>query len=1047
MRYRLAVLLLLALPGLAPAQPGKEPPPGEEPPPAQTVEELHGKVSLALNTGGHTEPIYQMRFTPDGKKLVTARGSEVRVWDVDTGRQEQVWRLPGGNGRLAVSPDGKTVATAGTAQGHKGNVAVWLLPLKTARPPAEPAPEVIRLPLPANFETHSITALAFSPDGSRLACGEGYRVHVYDRRAKAVTHSIQPPARGQRQSHTLVERLQFSRDGNRLLIALADIYGVGYGPQVWDVRRPAQPGPGPEQPAEPLFGLKDAREPWAAWSADNETFAVLRAGWQHDLLLWSADGTPQPRTREQGQQIQRRLAAEFGTSWWGPNAGIYFLPDGRLVAAVFRWEGGTVVLLDPQTGKVERLYRGPAQEVNTFTTAVSPDGKLLAVTGDPGYEVILLKLDVTKEKEKAKELSRLGVPTPAPRLVGWGPDGKTIFWGVRGGAPDRMSKSEHAEALTAGLNLATLEPPGEQERKDLRTGFWNPDNWKIFWEDGPRRKDKNPGVVIEKPDGERIETPVRGTLHPAWTCYKDSKDQQDRVVITMDRAVHLYDPKTNKVLHTLENSGAARVWDVAVSPDGRYLLVPWGQQFLQLFDIEGKPRRLLNILAVDKDWVAWTPEGYYAATPGGEKLIGWQVKRDDSTPLAFYPVERFRKLFYKPDVIKQLLDKGSVAAALQATREKEAAIEDALPPAVEIIRVAEIKAGGKAKLRVTAEATARAKGQPVRSLRLLLDGRPHPDAKPIDVKPEEAEPGAAARAVWAIDPLPGHHELKVLARCPEVSGVSEPYSLNADLPDKDKPVLYRVCVGINQYDQKALELGSASQDAEAVFDALEKCCTGKGNRFREAGGKKLLEKDATRQAVLDALKEVRASKIRPGDLLVVFFAGHGVVQDGEFFLLTREADTGGPLKGDPVRKLKPTALSGKDLQDALGAMPCSVLLVMDACHSGAAVKALKALQAATDELTRSLTDEQVAVTVLSAALPSEVAQEGDKHGLFTRTLLEALQLGDGVSFDPYERQLYVTDLYNHVFRRVRHLSQGKQNPFLNMPWTVPPLALRAVPEK
>src|SRR5262249_28148603 len=156
----------------------------------------------------------------------------------------QVWRLPGGSGRLAVSPDGKTVATAGTAEGRKGNVAVWLLPLKKGKP--EPAPEVVRLPLPANFETHSITALAFSPDSARLACGEGYWVHVYDRRAKAVTHSIQPPARGQRQSHTTVARLQFSKDGSRLLVGLTDIYGLGFGPQVWDVRRPAQPGPGPE---------------------------------------------------------------------------------------------------------------------------------------------------------------------------------------------------------------------------------------------------------------------------------------------------------------------------------------------------------------------------------------------------------------------------------------------------------------------------------------------------------------------------------------------------------------------------------------------------------------------------------------------------------------------------------------------------------------------------------------------------------------------------------------------------------------------------------
>jgi WD40 repeat protein len=1015
----LTALLVLAIPGLLFAQPGKEPPPKEEPPPAQSVEELHGKVSLALNTGGHTEPIQTMLFTPDGKKFITARGAEVRVWNVTTGKQEQVWRLPGGTGRLAVSPDGKMVATAGPVQGGKGNVAVWLLPLKTGKP--EPVPEVIRLPLPASFETHSIRVLAFSPDGSRLACGEGYWVHVYDRKWKAVTHNIQPPLAPERQLHTTIDRLIFSKEGNRLLIGLGDIYG-GWpynGPpcHVWDVTRPAQPLPGPEMPAAPLLGLKGSLLPWAAWSADNEQFAVLHTGWLHDLVLWSADGTPQPRTPKQAQQLQGQLQAEFGNRWWWPNGGIHCLGKTDKVVAA---HAGTVVLLDPQTGKVECLYRGPAQSAEFFTTAVSPDGKLLAVTGDPGYQVILIDV-ATKQ-----EVGRLGSPAPVPKVVGWGRDSKTIFWGVRGPARGQ----DRAEVLTAGLNLATLQPPGEHEREDLRPGGWNPDHWKMSMQNGAQRKDKRGGIVLVQPGGTRIETSVENDPS-CWTFYKDSKDQQDRVVITTDRRVHLYDLKTNKLLHTI--GGGAWVVDVAVSPDGKYLLVSYGQQFLQLFNIEAKPQRLLNILAVDEDWVAWTPEGYYAATPGGEKLIGWQVKKDDSTPLTFYPVERFRKLFYKPDLIKQLLETGSVAAALKAAREKEAAIEDVLPPSVRVVEVAEIKAAGKARLRVTAEATAGAKEQPVESLRLLLDGRAHPAAKPEPIKP-----GAPAKAVWVIEPLPGQHELKVLARCPDVAGVSEAYSLNAALADKDRPVLYRVCVGINQYDQKGLTLGSAKQDAEAVFDALEQYCTGPKNRFREAKGNKLLEKGATRAAVLAALEDIRKGGARPGDLLVVFFAGHGVVQGGEFYLLTREADTGQPLKD--------RALSGEDLRLALGGTPCSVLLLMDACHSAAGVRFLKQ-KPATDDLARSLTDDQVAVTVLAAAMGHETAGERPGHGLFNQALLEGLQADKGALADPADPQLYVHDLYSLVFRKVRKASEGRQNPFLNMPWTVPPLALRQVSDK
>jgi WD40 repeat protein len=1011
------VLLLLALPGRLPAQPTEGPPQEKEP--AETVEELHGKVALALNTGGHTEPIHVMKFTPDGEKLVTARGFEVRVWDVDTGRQVYVWRLPGGVGCLAVSPDGKTVAAAGATQvqadGKTRSAPVWLLPLK-AGPAPGPLPEVIRFPWPGKGTVTGVTALAFSPDGTRLAWGAGYQAHVYDLKAKVVTHVIQPPADRRR---GFVVRTVFSKDGNHLLTAQWKWLLAAPVCQVWDVRPPAQPGAKEEHPAAPLLVLAGSDEPWAAWSADNAHFAMLRAHYRHGLVVWSADG-----------KIQRvfdpkLLEAEAGAGSWKANSGIHFLGNtDKVVAGIPHWEGelgsrqsGTVLLLDPQTGKVERLYRGPAQVAESFRTAVSPDGKLLAVTGDPGYEVILIDV------ETRKEVLRLGAPAPAPRFVGWGKDNRTIAWGFT-----LPAKKPRAAALVAGLNLDTLQPAGEEERKDLHPGEWNPDKWQIS--SGTiiekKRDDKTGkevarlrwGVSLVKPDGQRVETPIDGSA-TAWTFYKDSKDRQDRVVIGVAKDVYLYDPKANKVLHTLDTGSATRAVDVAVAPDGKHLLVAWGQQALQVFNIEDKPERVLNVLAVGEDWVAWTPQGYYAATPGGEKLIGWQVKHDDSTPLAFYPALRFRKRFFKPEVIRKVLEKGT-------PRTRGVEVEEVVPPTVKITEVKEIKNGDRTGLRIRAEAVAGSRGQPVQELRLLFDGRALAGVKAKQSRPDQAE--------WTIEELPGgQHELKVLARCADVSGASEPVPVTAPLPEKDKPLLYRVCVGINDYDQKELKLGSARQDAEAVFAALKACCTGKGNHFREAKGKTLPDKSATRQAVLDALQDARKAGVKAGDLLVVFFAGHGVVQKGEFYLLTREADTDRPLAGK--------SLSGEDLQKAFSELSCSVLLLMDACHSAAGVPMLR-LKPATDDLTRSLTDDQAAVTVLAAAMGHETAGEQKEHGLFTQALLDGLKAGKGVPFDPDDHQMYVHHLYSHVFAKVRTASAGRQHPFLSMPWTVPPLAIR-----
>jgi hypothetical protein len=698
-------------------------------------------------------------------------------------------------------------------------------------------------------------------------------------------------------------------------------------------------------------------------------------------------------------------------------------------------QSAAAVLLDPQTGKVERLWRGPTQVAGFFTTALSHDGKLLALTTNPGYEVILW--DVASKSE----VSRLGTRSPAPRFVGWSKDGKSIAWGV-GLKPGRP----RVEALTAGLNLEALEKfgPDRKEWPALQASEWNPEKWKIgndkvvvTRKDAKTGKttteDRFDGIVLTRPNGQRIEAPVQGWIH-AWTFYKDAKEKQERVAIGIYTKVYLCDPKANKVVRTVDVGSL--VEDVAVSPDGKYLLLAAGQQFVQLFRIDGdKPQKLLNVLAINEDWVAWSPKGYYAATPGGERLIGWAVKRDDSTPLAFYPVQRFRKLFYKPEVIQGLLAAGGVEEAMKVTKTRDVKIEDALPPKVKIT-VEEVKAGGKTELRIKAEAVPGSDSQPVLSMRLMLDGRVHPDVKPVTIKA-----GKPAQADWTLEQLPGHHELKVLARCEDVSGVSEVYALEAALPAAAKPLLYRVCVGVNDYDQAGLKLGSARQDAEAVFDALDKYCTGAKNHFRAAAGPKpLVDKDATRDAVLKAINGARAAGVKPGDLVVMFFGGHGVVQQGDFYLLTCEANTAKPLKGQ--------SLSGEDLRQALSELPCSVLLLMDACHSAAGVQALK-LKPATDDLTRSLTDDQVAVTVLAAAMGHETAGEQKEHGLFTQALLGGLKAdgGSGVAFDPHDHQMYVHHLYGHIFSEVRRASEGRQNPFLNMPWTVPPLAIREVPAK
>ena len=71
-----------------------------------------------------------------------------------------------------------------------------------------------------------------------------------------------------------------------------------------------------------------------------------------------------------------------------------------------------------------------------------------------------------------------------------------------------------------------------------------------------------------------------------------------------------------------------------------------GQELLALFVHAKEPSR----------YIAWTPKGYYAASPGAEDLIGWHVNRGFDTAPDFYPASTFATTYNKPDIVKAALD-------------------------------------------------------------------------------------------------------------------------------------------------------------------------------------------------------------------------------------------------------------------------------------------------------------------------------------------------------------------------------------------------------
>ena len=1015
-RFAFALLLTTFLGLAASAQDKKKPPEPAPVVPKDGDKTELGRTVLAFDHGSHTRPIAALGFNKDQSKLITVGWDySIQIWNTKSGERLDILRLPPygrDNGadenrwtKAAFSSDGAFVAVGGAAKvfGDERQktqlVVVDIANRRVRRVVMEPGALV--------------NALAFSADGNRLAIGTTTSVYLLDDVKTAIAPTINEQAlTANRLIGTFgkeIDELALSQSGDKLLVAerrgRLSVWNVSSKiPKVWTMT-------GEETKAGITAAL--------AWSPDGSHF-VRAFGYPNKggLELRGIDGKP----------IKEWEFKDMGTTFYGHRAIVatlrYLAVDRIFISArgnITAGRGPEVTIgatFDPKTGKSTRRFTSDFHPSRyTSFGAASENGDLAATTSVRGLEVSIYR------HTDGMLISQCGNRTPIPTVVGWASDPKApaVAWND----DPLASPFKNATELKHAFDLTKMEPvpglvPEAFAFRRLTIGEWS-----VNFNQGVKSFLKCQVAKNDKPFGPVLQLPTY-----ALTLIPNGKDPP---LIAYGRHAEEH-MGAYGYLETADGKPVA-TWlpavtqqrDMVPSPDGRYVLVSTGTHRLCIYRTDGSQFPFLNLIRANGEWVCCTTEGYYAASPGGEKMIGWSVHNGPNELATFHPATKFAKQFRRPDVIKLAIERGSVKEALVSLKSNPIEIEKILPPEPTLKL---LKQTG-AVVQVQARAVADANGKPVGSMRLLLDGRPLAEGRGYLA----VQPGERAEMVWDVTLPPGQHELKLLARSEDSPAISAPLVLRAPKDASQLPTLYRICIGINEYDQPGLRLTAAAKDAQDLHSALAQYCVGPENHFGAIQGPIFLNAQATRAAVIAAFEKVRKDA-KPGDLVVFFFAGHGVKQDNEYYLLTKEAD--------PSKSLKDTSLSGADLVKNLSGMECPVLLLLDACHSA---KAVKSLRPATDDLTRTLTDDTAGVTVMAAAMSHEVAMADAENGYFTAGLIKALKAGDGVPYDPYEMTMYTHHIYSVVFSEVRKATNGKQNPFLNMPWTVPPLSLRDIPKK
>jgi WD40 repeat protein len=920
---------------------------------------------LMLDPDGHSSDVTRVAMTPDGRYVVSASlDKTVRVWDVATGETIRVIRLwvdSGMDGIINALAISSDGKTLAIGGEHRLEAKKYLGCLEfLVNLESGKVDKVLK------GHGNTIASLAFSRDGKRLASGGTDKALAIRDMAsgKHVNVLLGHPA--------TVSEVVFSPDGERILVRCED--GTT---RIWSIATAVIEVTFPSDP--PIRTI--------AWSPDGKTIALGHGEGQ--ISLWETDG----KQRRQISGLRNKMAS------------LCFTPDSREILFTGHGFGpgnneSGCSIVDLATGK-ERL-RMPLHTNVVRHGIISADGKLAVTTGGNAFETFVWRVAdgsvVNQFVGKAKVIWG----------VGWTLDGQSIAWGtVRPTLREAMRAKVERTFQLSNLEFGPA-PAAALARGDGKLGN------RVL-----AMTEENHLVLIDAEQKKilRFYRPVDAKDRVwAYTWLPDG-----RAVICQTYRMFLWDPDTGKVIREFTGHNGT-VHGIAPSPNGRFFVTGAGDQTVRIWDPE-KTQPILSLFFTDQDWVAWTEDGVYAASPGGERLIGWHVHNGTEQLASFYPAAQFRRSLYHPEVIRHIIAAGSVDAAFERAGKpytRGLNVAGVLPPVVNITAPVGLGAVPMDQGRFEVKAAARSVGKhPVTKMQLLVNGRPYGGLAGVKTiaHPQLGE----IQLCWTVDLPPGLHVLSVLAESAVSRALSPVVEVTVAGKSAGPPNLYVLAVGINDYPGE-LKLNYAASDADAIVRIFQQQ---QGKLFTKVETKVIKDRQATRKEIERGLAWL-ASKMTHRDFGLVTFSGHGDrSDDGNFFLIPVDVD---------VRNVAGSCVSGEYLKKRLRDMPGRMIAVLDACHSGAAGERQRRA-GLTDDLVRDLISEDYGIVVMSSSRGHEFSLESPtvKHGYYTLALVEGLEGKADSNRDGY---VYLTEIDSYTLRRVRELSEGAQTPIMAKPRTV-----------
>ena len=413
--------------------------------------------------------------------------------------------------------------------------------------------------------------------------------------------------------------------------------------------------------------------------------------------------------------------------------------------------------------------------------------------------------------------------------------------------------------------------------------------------------------------------------------------------------------------------------------------------------------------ALDREWVLWTPRGYYETSAiGDRRYLGWHRNRDaPDQPTDYFSFDHFERELRQPGALIRFLETADLGALrpdparwrpspAPPSASRSRSWRRTGSPRVQVVEPARpafaplVMQGTALPVRVRVSSEDRVAGRGlIRALRVLVDGG---RAAEIVINPPAAE---VDRRI-PLNLNPGRHRVSVTAVNDLEKSRTESFDVIAPEPPRPPrrelalrpPQLVVLAIGADRFAGREPALPPSRSPSRTAATSASFLSAPQGiPRFQRVDVQSILGPDATAERILDALARLddRRKKGELGRADSVF-----VVIESHLLSFGPEGTIAGAKGSVPASRIA-------DTLGQLADYGCKVMLLVDAWHEGGPPS--PSARRVLTEWARDLYRKNVITFVASSHGPSKrVDTRG--HGAFAEGILSSLNVQGAARLTP-----------------------------------------------